>query len=127
MINYDEITSHPNWNAQAYRAYLSCESLKNNAKSRESFLEHYLGEWNSEAAYAKEWSLSCKSIDNVPTVVQLRAILKSLSYDYVKYNKADLTVLVLNERGFREVDQYVLDGTTFIRSDNGLSILVLLK
>lgn len=71
--------------------------------------------------------LSCRRT-KAATVVQLRAIAKSLSKDPVKGNKAQLTELVLNAFADRGIDEeYTLDGVEFMRSNDDLSILVVLK
>ena len=61
------------------------------------------------------------------TVVQLRAIVKKLYSETPKGNKAELSDRALNAFANLGINQYVLDGTTFIRSDDDLSVLVLLK
>ena len=61
------------------------------------------------------------------TVVQLRAIVKKLYSETPKGNKAELTERALNAFANLGINQYVLDGTTFIRSDDDQSVLVLLK
>ena len=63
----------------------------------------------------------------VATVVQLRSLVKKLYGETPKGNKAELTERALNAFAKLGIDQYVLDGTTFIRSDDDLSVLVLLQ
>ena len=77
----DEISNRPDWNAQAYRAYLSCTSLKNNWESRKSFFECYRGEWNSEEAYAEDFYESIYGMDRIPEELRSHIDWESYSND----------------------------------------------